>query len=170
MSEDGEDIDPPTIWAAFQAIELTFDTESIPCRIVFYRDSLNSGMLIILCNLWHLDDKIPHSDGSINQNKWLFPHFPSFSSERNGDTIRCQIHKKWRPHWFHRVSLYRGYCFQIYVSVYWALSLVYLVSPVCISRYLHDCEVLDFRGFAYKYMQRPLPTHYCALLVLVCWP
>jgi hypothetical protein len=49
---------PPNIWAAFQAIGITFDMESIPCRIVFHQEKLReskafvkSGTLIIHCNL-----------------------------------------------------------------------------------------------------------------------
>jgi hypothetical protein len=40
ICEDGEDIDPPNIWAAFQAIEITFDAENIPYGTGFPQEKL----------------------------------------------------------------------------------------------------------------------------------
>jgi hypothetical protein len=41
------------IWAAFQATGVTFDTESIPCRIVFHQEKLREAKEPV--ELWNLD-------------------------------------------------------------------------------------------------------------------
>jgi hypothetical protein len=102
----------------FRQLELSLTGKVSPTGLSFItkswgkqRNSLNSGILIIHCNLWRLDDKMPNSDGSTNKKKWFFSHFQSFSSKGNGDVTRCQIPKTWRSEWFHWASLYLGYYF-----------------------------------------------------------
>jgi hypothetical protein len=55
MSEEGEDR-PPNIWAGFQVIGVTFDMESIPCRIVFHQEKWRKSKGFI--ELWNLDDPV----------------------------------------------------------------------------------------------------------------
>jgi hypothetical protein len=70
---------------------------------------LESRTSIIPWNLWHLVDRIPGSDKSINHYKWYFLCFQSFCSERNRDTARCQ---------FRRISLCLLWLFTIYVGIH----------------------------------------------------
>jgi hypothetical protein len=149
---------PQTYGQQFRQLKSLLSRKVSPAILFFIkkswgnqRDSLNSGTLIIHCNLWRLDDKMPNSDGSTNQNQWFFPHFQSFSFERNGGTTRCEIRKNWRSDCFHGVSGYLRYCFQIYVGIHLALLLDYLISTVCISRYLYSCEMSDLRAFCIYY-------------------
>jgi hypothetical protein len=53
MSEDGEDIKPSNVRAALQAIRVTFDTESLPDRIVFYQEKSRESKGFV--ELWDLD-------------------------------------------------------------------------------------------------------------------
>jgi hypothetical protein len=92
---------PPNVWAAFQVIEVRFYPGSVLCRIVFRNEKLRESKRFI--ELWKIDYPLksltPRRRNSrvewINKLfKWSLLHFQFFSSERHGDTARCQIRKK----------------------------------------------------------------------------